>query len=154
MSNKEMFDLDSVVVQKTETKKNSMTENHKKKLCYLKQRRTERKSTEGENSAHKKRETGKTVSTEQSSDSVKNVPPKTNKTEPKKANKKRRKKKSKSTNQNSSPSTCPKSGPGNDDDVIIVDVANQTEPKQSNCSKNKPPKTHQPRAQKCHTQRP
>ena len=66
MSNKEMFDLDSAVFQKTETKKNSMTENHKKKLCYLKQRRTERKSTEGENSAHKKRETGKTVSTEKS----------------------------------------------------------------------------------------
>ena len=69
-----------------------MTENHKKKLCYLKQRRTERKSTEGERSAHKKRETGKTVSTEQISDFVNNVPPKTNKTEPKKRKQKTQKK--------------------------------------------------------------
>ena len=65
MSNEQLFDMDSEVFKKTEEKKNVMTETHKKKLSYLKQRRAE-KITVNENSGGEKeqKKSKETVSTE------------------------------------------------------------------------------------------
>lgn len=149
MSDKQVFDLDSDVFQKTEEKKNKMVENHKKKLSYLKQRRAGENSTE----SHKKdqNKTTETVSTEKhSSSSNVGVSSNADKTKPNGKNKKRKRKhKPKPKNQNGSTPDCPKTGSVTDDDVIIVgESTRQTkhqspkeqEPKQSACSGNQPAK--------------